>query len=894
MPTSIVVFAQVPPPEHGQSRMVLLALEALRARAGDFEVHHVNSRFSQSLDDIGESSIGKFLVAFRYLFEAIQLRFRTRDPLLYYVPGPVKRSAVVRDWMILGVLRLFYSRVVFHWHAIGHGEWAHGSERVRMDGPPGFDRVARRISAWILERPYASIAVSENSRKDDAVIGSQRSFVICNGIADPCPEYDHHTAPLRLARQQEWSAGAGSNFRILFLSHGTLEKGITDGLEGIGRLLEQCDPAWTVEATFAGGISDGARWAFDNLKDGLLQKWQGRLRIIEDGYVSGDEKKARFAANDIFLAPSRWESFGLTVIEAMAHGLPVVAAASDGVEGVLPNAHPYLAAVQDPIGLGDKLHACCQALVDGKGHEESRKLRAHFLARYQIEDFAGNLTKAFQELGKTATGTSFATDALERRPCLEEHDKSVVPPQSEAPLHTLRPSTCDFKTRDSSSSTFQPVSVSAFQHLPSSTSSSTSMLDVGCSMFDVPPPPSSSSASLSDLCDFAVNTSSSSSISNLQSPISISVYLADQNPGHDRSFGISRMTQVVLEALQATGRVEIGTISSKTSQQAPEHVGNARILPWGTRRKWVRLMTDHLHPLFVRGGHNGQEADLHYFPKGYLPYFSGTSTPSVVTIHDTIIQYDGDNYPEWRSAWAYRYWARMLKHTLREADRIMTVSQSSKRQIEAFMERHGIPAKEITVTYEPCLYESIQQPVGVAKENFVMHLASSEPHKRTAHLIRWWLAAEARGEHLPTLHLIGSVPTEVMPLLASAKSIVKRPFLEEAALQDAYIKASALILPSEIEGFGLPALEAYYLGTPVCYVEGTSVEEIISVATHKGGFNLQEPQSLFKALEQVMSMSADEVQACGLQLRQTYAAQKVARRMIEVFEEVREKRNSKS
>ena len=39
-----------------------------------------------------------------------------------------------------------------------------------------------------------------------------------------------------------------------------------------------------------------------------------------------------------------------------------------------------------------------------------------------------------------------------------------------------------------------------------------------------------------------------------------------------------------------------------------------------------------------------------------------------------------------------------------------------------------------------------------------------------------------------------------------------------------------------------------------------------------------------------MSMSADEVQACGLQLRQTYAAQKVAQRMIEVFEEVRGRR----
>ena len=39
-----------------------------------------------------------------------------------------------------------------------------------------------------------------------------------------------------------------------------------------------------------------------------------------------------------------------------------------------------------------------------------------------------------------------------------------------------------------------------------------------------------------------------------------------------------------------------------------------------------------------------------------------------------------------------------------------------------------------------------------------------------------------------------------------------------------------------------------------------------------------------------MSMSADEVRFCGLKLRQTYAAKKVAQRMIEVFEEVRGKR----
>ncbi len=366
-------------------------------------------------------------------------------------------------------------------------------------------------------------------------------------------------------------------------------------------------------------------------------------------------------------------------------------------------------------------------------------------------------------------------------------------------------------------------------------------------------------------------------------PLQVTAYLADQNPGHDRSFGISRMSQVVLNALQTSGEVTIETIASRTSQQAPTSVKSTSTLPWGTRRKWVRLLTDHFHPLFKSGRH---EPDLYYFPKGYLPLMSLFCRPSVVTIHDTIIQYDKDHYPDWRSRWEYGYWAIMLKHTLWRANRILTVSECAKRQILEFMKRHEIPAKEITVTHEPCLYEEIPQPVNPAKENYVIHLASCEPHKRTAHLVRWWNEAESQGIRLPMLHLIGSLPPEVASMLASSRSIMKRPFLEDGALQAAYLGARALILPSEIEGFGLPAVEAYYLGTPVCFVKGTSVEEIIGVATHKGGFSLDSRESLFSALEEVMAMTADEVHESGLKLRKYYATKVVTEKMLTAFRSV--------
>ena len=114
------------------------------------------------------------------------------------------------------------------------------------------------------------------------------------------------------------------------------------------------------------------------------------------------------------------------------------------------------------------------------------------------------------------------------------------------------------------------------------------------------------------------------------------------------------------------------------------------------------------------------------------------------------------------------------------------------------------------------------------------------------------------------------------------------PFLEDRALVSQFTGARALIFPSEVEGFGLPAIEAYYLGTPVCFTRKTSIEEVLSPATDRGGLSLEEPESLWAALDDVLAMSADEIRECGLRLREVYDSKKVVERMTSVFREVAE------
>lgn len=69
-----------------------------------------------------------------------------------------------------------------------------------------------------------------------------------------------------------------------------------------------------------------------------LKRRAERLRSCSvrfPGHVGGEEKAAYFAKADLFAAPSRYESYGLSVIEAMAYGVPVVARRTFGTECVL-------------------------------------------------------------------------------------------------------------------------------------------------------------------------------------------------------------------------------------------------------------------------------------------------------------------------------------------------------------------------------------------------------------------------------------------------------------------------------------------------------------------------------------------------------------------------------
>ena len=106
---------------------------------------------------------------------------------------------------------------------------------------------------------------------------------------------------------------------------------------------------------------------------------------------------AAMARADLFVHPSPRETFGVVAVEALASGLPVVAADSGGVSEVLGDRpEPYGALV--PPGDPDALAGAILATLERRSSFEPERLRAHVVERFAADRVAGQLMALYQEI----------------------------------------------------------------------------------------------------------------------------------------------------------------------------------------------------------------------------------------------------------------------------------------------------------------------------------------------------------------------------------------------------------------------------------------------------------------------------------------------------------------
>jgi glycosyltransferase involved in cell wall biosynthesis len=401
---------------------------------------HVNARVSDDLRDVGGIRIEKLFRVLKYCAQAIWCRFRYGVTTLYYVPAPIKRSAILRDWIVMSLCRPFFPRLILHWHAVGLGHWAAGKSEpssgqearsAETQAFPSRNRLARWLTRRLLFHADLSVVLTDYNRKDAELLAPKRIEVVPNGVPDPCPDFEPIVLPLRLAslaarrnllsdagNRQSEAVTDGSFFRILFLAHCTREKGLFDTLDAVALAnasLRDSNSPFRLQLVVAGGfMSDRERQEFeDRIRQpdlfhlppvarppaadppdpGVALPRQPDTPTVHHpavqyvGFVSGAEKDRLFREHDCVCFPSRWESFGLTMIEGFAFGMPVVGSAIPNLRELAPPQYPLLVQPGDTRGLATKL---MEAIL----FAEFEDVRGHFCDHFTAAIYAERLASA--------------------------------------------------------------------------------------------------------------------------------------------------------------------------------------------------------------------------------------------------------------------------------------------------------------------------------------------------------------------------------------------------------------------------------------------------------------------------------------------------------------------
>jgi glycosyltransferase involved in cell wall biosynthesis len=224
-----------------------------------------------------------------------------------------------------------------------------------------------------------------------------------------------------------------------------------------------------------------------------------------------------------------------------------------------------------------------------------------------------------------------------------------------------------------------------------------------------------------------------------------------------------------------------------------------------------------------------RELDVFLSPSVYS-YFPVPGVPLVVGLHDAnAMIHPRLVLPARRDRALWR-----IKQTLalRHAARLFTVSRASRRAISDHL---GIPAEAIAVVPEAPDPVFAPQPADAieaacreyglsSKRGYVVFAAGISPHKGLESLIEAYALLTSSLGDRPPLVVAGSLDGPYASAREAVRSgiadldpdTVRLPgFVPDPALACLYSGATAAVVPSLSEGFGLPAVEAAACGAPL-------------------------------------------------------------------------------
>jgi glycosyltransferase involved in cell wall biosynthesis len=264
------------------------------------------------------------------------------------------------------------------------------------------------------------------------------------------------------------------------------------------------------------------------------------------------------------------------------------------------------------------------------------------------------------------------------------------------------------------------------------------------------------------------------------------------------------------------------------------------------------------------------------------------AVPTVVTLLDVTWAH----FPETMHRTATLARKVLAPLCARAADRVIAISDAAKRDIVETLRLD--PAKvDVTPlgvrpseTQNRVSADEVRRRFGLRAGPIVLCVAQKREHKNLARLIR---AVAALDDGDVQLVLVGESTSHESDLralaaeLGTAERVHFPPWISDAELEGLYEAASCFVLPSFMEGFGLPLLEAMQHGLPVGCSNVSSLPEVAGGAALY--FDPSSEQEMSRAIDRLLRdrTLADDLVCRGHERCAVFTWEETARRTLATY-----------